>query len=48
MKYIRVSFEVEALQYEVGKNIEDGCESWSDVVIHGRSEEHTSELQSQR
>ena len=35
MKCTRVSFEVEALQYEVGKNMEDGCEAWSDVVIHG-------------
>jgi len=35
MKYKRVSFEVEAHPYEIGKDMEDGCESWSDVVIHG-------------
>lgn len=35
MRYSRVAFEVEAEQYEIGKNMEDGCEFWSDIVIQG-------------
>lgn len=35
MRYTRVSFQVDAIPYELGKHIEDGCEAWSDVVIHG-------------
>lgn len=35
MRHSRVSFEVEAVPYEIDKGLEDGCESWSDVVIHG-------------
>lgn len=34
-KYERSSFEVEAVQYEVGKGIEDGFMPWSSVVTNG-------------
>lgn len=34
-KYERSSFEVEAIQYEVGKGIEDGFMPWSSVVTNG-------------
>ncbi|MDD3206518.1 MAG: hypothetical protein PHS74_12415 [Lachnospiraceae bacterium] len=35
MKCIRASFEVEVEKYEVGKNMEDGFELWTDVVTKG-------------
>ena len=35
MKSSRISFEVDVEQYEVGKNMEDGFELWSDVVTKG-------------
>lgn len=35
MKYQRLSFEVDAIQYEFGKGIEDGFELWSTVVTNG-------------
>lgn len=35
MKYRRISLEVEAEKYEVGKGMEDGFERWSDVVTKG-------------
>lgn len=35
MKCMRVAFEVEVEKYEVGKNMEDGVELWTDVVTRG-------------
>lgn len=35
MKFNRVSFEVDAVEYEPGKNMEDGFERWTDIVIKG-------------
>lgn len=35
MKCERIPFNVEAVQYEVGHNLEDGFERWSDVVTKG-------------
>lgn len=34
-KYIRASFEVEAVKYEQGKGLEDGFKFWKDVVTNG-------------
>lgn len=34
-KYQRNCFEVEAIQYEIGKGIEDGFMPWSSVVTNG-------------
>lgn len=34
-KYQRSSFEVEAVQYELGKGIEDGFMPWSSIVTNG-------------
>lgn len=34
-KYQRVSFEVQAEKYEVGKEIEDGFMPWTDIVTRG-------------
>lgn len=34
-QYLRASLEVKAEQYEVGKNMEDGFELWSSIVING-------------
>lgn len=34
-KYKRASFEVEAKKYEIGKGMEDGFESWTNVVTNG-------------
>lgn len=34
-KYTRAAFEVEAKKYEVGKDMEDGFESWTKVVTNG-------------
>lgn len=34
-RYKRASFDVEAVKYEVGKELEDGVESWSKVVTNG-------------
>jgi len=34
-KYKRVSFDVEAVRYELGKDLEDGFESWTKVVTNG-------------
>ncbi len=33
--YERVSFEVHAEQYEPGKGMEDGFETWTDIITHG-------------
>ena len=35
MKCIRVAMEADVVKYEVGKNLEDGFELWSDVVTKG-------------
>ncbi len=35
IKCKRASFEVEAIKYEIGKDLEDGFEAWSKVVTHG-------------
>ena len=35
MKCRRTPMEAEVFEYEVGKNMEDGFELWSDVVIKG-------------
>lgn len=35
MKCIRTSIMAEVEKYEVGKNMEDGFERWSDVVTKG-------------
>ena len=35
MKCIRTALESEVEKYEVGKNMEDGFELWSDVVTKG-------------
>lgn len=34
-KYKRVSLEIEAIQYELGKGLEDGFEQYSKVVTNG-------------
>lgn len=34
-RYIRASIEVTALQYEYGKNIEDGFELYTKVITNG-------------
>ena len=35
MKYMRSALEVEAKEYEIGKNMEDGFELWSKVLTNG-------------
>lgn len=35
MKYERIAFEVDVEKYEVGKGMEDGVESWTDVMTKG-------------
>ena len=35
MKCIRTAMEAEVVKYELGKNMEDGFELWSDVVTKG-------------
>ncbi|MGN0142302.1 MAG: hypothetical protein ACI4AD_08730 [Roseburia sp.] len=35
MKCRRTSLDAEVMKYEVGKNLEDGFELWSDVVTKG-------------
>lgn len=35
MKCIRTAIEAEVLKYEIGKNMEDGFELWTDVVTKG-------------
>ncbi|MBO5209921.1 MAG: hypothetical protein J6B68_11375 [Lachnospiraceae bacterium] len=35
MKCIRTAMEAEVVKYELGKNLEDGFELWSDVVTKG-------------
>ncbi len=35
MLYRRVSFDVQAVQYEAGKGLEDGFIPWTDIVTHG-------------
>ena len=34
-KYKRASLDVEAVKYELGKDMEDGFESWTKVVTNG-------------
>ena len=34
-KYKRASLNVEAVRYELGKDMEDGFESWTKVVTNG-------------
>lgn len=35
MRYMRAQLEVEAMQYEVGKGLEDGFELWTKVITNG-------------
>lgn len=35
MKCMRTAMEAEVVKYELGKNLEDGFELWSDVVTKG-------------
>lgn len=35
MRYERIAFEVDVEKYEVGKGMEDGVESWTDVMTKG-------------
>lgn len=34
MKYVRKELEVDAVPYEIDKGIEDGFESWADIITH--------------